>query len=156
MSGVPQPQLDLYQNSTLATEIKLMSLKFIALIVVPAMMLLGSSVTGCVSRSEPPSPLDIKVIEAEPTPDAASSPSQDLPRRDAELVDSLIECYQTNPVIWGATKGAVEARLAEAGHKGTLTPADMRQFLEAAAVVKPEEFRQNGEATLVQCAATRQ
>ena len=77
-----------------------------------------------------------------------------LSNSDAKLVDRLIECYKTNPVIWGATKGAVETSLAESGERRTVTPEDMRFLLVSAALVEPEEFRRNGEATLVQCGAT--
>ena len=93
--------------------------------------------------------LDIQEIGTE------SRPTRDprLSNSDAKLVDRLIGCYKTNPVIWGATKGAVETSLAEAGAHRTLTPEDMRFFLVSAALVEPEEFRLNGEATLVQCAA---
>ena len=134
------------------------------------------AILACAPKSDPPSPQDIQVIETESTPAAATDhpvrlserqlylarhaglikPTRDprLSDSDAQLVDDLIECYKTNAVIWGATKGAVETRLAEAGNHQTLIPEDMRFFLVSAALVNPKEFRTNENATLVQCAAT--
>ena len=130
------------------------------------------AILACAPKPEPPNPQDIQVIETESTPAGAAGlserqlhiaraqgliqPTRDprLSESDAALVDSLIECYKTNAVIWGATKGAVESGLAEGGDHRTVTPEDMRFFLVSAALVEPEEFRLNGEATLVQCGAT--
>ena len=79
-----------------------------------------------------------------------------LPDTDADLINRLIECYETNVLIWGVTKGGMEARLATVsdGAKLDLSPGDMRPFLEDAALASPEEFRRNGRATLVQCSET--
>ena len=76
-----------------------------------------------------------------------------LPEADADLVNRLIECYETNELIWGATKGMMETRLAAelVGNKPNLEPADMRPFLVDAALAEPEAFRVNGLATLQQC-----
>ena len=112
------------------------------------------AISACAPKPTPTSPQDIQVIETGSTPAVAPTRDPRLSNSDAKLVDSLIECYKTNPVIWGATKGAVETSLAEAGDHRTLTPEDMRFFLVSAALVEPEEFRLNGEATLGQCAAT--
>ena len=109
---------------------------------------------ACAPRPQPPSPLDIQVIETEPHTTAASTIAQASSTTNAELVNRLIECYKTNDLIWAATEGIMEMKLAAAGYDESLDPEDMRPFLEGAALESPAEFRLNGLATLRQCAAT--
>ena len=117
------------------------------------------AVMACGPGSGTPGPEKIQVDAIEPvevaTIAAVTTAVEAGTAANAELVNQLIECYETNVLIWGVTKGGVEARLAEAGHGMDMVPEDMRPFLEDAAVASPDEFRRNGLATLVQCEETR-